>query len=426
VFTEIGKGVTMQHSRLRMLRVTTLVGLLVALAALTTAAQARVEGGAQQTTVTLAGWASSPEETAALNRTIASFERLNREIDVEYTPISGDYDAAMLARFAAKRPPDVFYVDSLDVFDYLPALEPLNSFVQRTRNFSTRPFFPRLLGGFTVDGRIYGFPKDWSPLGMIANTELLAKAGVSRPPQTWAQLTQALNRLRSTNAVPDGAPACLSLDWARILPFVYQNNGTWLNATKTRSRLNTPPSTTAVTTYLSWLQRGLARTPAQLGVDWCGAAMGQGKAGIVFEGNWIYSYLQKDFPNTKFAVYPMVRGKARGNLAFTVSYSIGKESDNKPAAWRLLRFLVGKQGQSVWSKNSGFLPSRSDVAAPSGRANFLREAPAARPWQFIKGFDRVYDFAGKELEKAFEGDQSIDVTLRRIDAETNRAIRRSR
>ena len=88
-----------------------------------------------------AGWASSPEETAALNRTIAQFERLNRDIKVEYTPISGDYDAAMLARFAAKRPPDVFYVDSLDVFDYLPALEPLNGYIQRTRNWSTRAFY---------------------------------------------------------------------------------------------------------------------------------------------------------------------------------------------------------------------------------------------------------------------------------------------
>jgi multiple sugar transport system substrate-binding protein len=414
------------HVRHGTFRAATLGVLLLLLALFAAAGQARVDDANQETTVTLAGWASSPEETAALNRTIASFERLNKDINVDYTPISGDYDAAMLARFAAKRPPDVFYVDSLDVFDYLPALEPLNSYVQRTRNFSTRPFFPRLLSGFTVNGRFYGFPKDWSPLATIANTDMLAKAGVRTAPQTWTQFTQALQRLRTSNAVPDGAPACLSLDWARILAFMYQNNGAWLNATRTRSVLNTPANTTTVATYLGWIQRGLARTPAQLGVDWCGAAIGQGKAAIVFEGNWIYGYLQKDFPNTKFAVYPMLRNKAPGNLAFTVSYSIGKDSDNKQAAWRLLRFLVGKQGQAVWTKNSGFLPSRSDVAPPAGRAVFLREAPAARPWQFIKGFDRVYDFAGKELEKAFEGDQSIDVTLRRIDAETNRAIQRSR
>ena len=104
--------------------------LLVLVAAFVPAAGlAGSAGSSQATTVTLAGWASSPEETAALNRTIAQFERLNRNIDVDYTPISGDYDAAMLARFAAKRPPDVFYVDSLDLFDYQPALEPLNGYI---------------------------------------------------------------------------------------------------------------------------------------------------------------------------------------------------------------------------------------------------------------------------------------------------------
>ena len=101
------------------------------------------------------------------------------------------------------------------------------------------------------------------------------------------------------------------------------------------------------------------------------------KAAIVFEGNWIYGYLQTDFPSVRFSVNLMVRGKARGNLGFNVAYSIGKDSSNKKAAWRLLRFLAGKQGQAVWVKNSGYLPGRSDVTAPAGRANFLREAPYA-------------------------------------------------
>ncbi len=393
------------------------------------AAQARVAGSAQTTTVTLAGWASSPEETAALNRTIAQFERLYRSIDVDYTPISGDYDAAMLARFAANRPPDVFYVDSLDLFDYQPALEPLNAYIRRTRNWSTRPFYTRLLNGFSVNGRIYGFPKDWSPLGVIANTQMLQRAGVRAPaaPMTWGQFAQMLLRLRSTNAVPGGAPACLSLDWARILPLVYQNGGAWVNPARTRSVINSPQNRVTLTTYLGWLRSGLAQTPAQLGVGWCGEAIGKEKAAIVFEGNWIYGYLQKDFPSVRFAVYPMVRtAKGRGNLGFTASYSIGKDSPNKKGAWRLLRFLVGKQGQAVWVKNSGYLPGRSDVTAPPGRANFLREAPYARPWQFVKGFQRVLDFAGKELDAAYNGDQTVAQMLADINRETQDAIDRSR
>lgn len=396
------------------------LGALVAVTLLATSAgQATVE---QESTVTLAGWASSPEETAALNRTIAQFERLNRDINVDYTPISGDYDAAMLARFAARRPPDVFYVDTLDVPDYLPALEPLNSYVAKTRNWSTKPFYPRLLSGFTVKGRIYGFPKDWSPLAMIANSAMFSKAGITRPPQTWPQLTQTLQRLRTASAAPGGAPACLSLDWARLLAFVYQNGGAWLNDAKTRSVINSAATRQAVTTYIGWIKSGLAQTPAQLGVGWCGEAIGKEKSAIAFEGNWIYGYLQKDFPNVRFGVYPMVRNKAQGNLSFTVSYSIGKASQNKQTAWRLLRFLVGKQGQKVWTKNSGFLPSRSDVAPAAGRANFIRQAPYARPWQFAKGFQRVIDAAGKELEKTFNGDQTVAQMLQIIDRETRDAL----
>ena len=412
---------------------TTVGGLMLSVLALLVAAFVPAAGAgsaapAQQKTVTLAGWASSPEETAALNRTIAQFERLNRNIDVEYTPISGDYDAAMLARFAAKRPPDVFYVDSLDLFDYQPALEPLNGYIQRTRNWSTRVFYTRLLNGFSANGRIYGFPKDWSPLGLIANAQMLQRANVTVPraaPATWGQFTQMLQRLRTTNAVPGGAPACLSLDWARILPFVYQNGGAWVNPARTRSVINSPQNRVTLNTYLGWLRSGLAQTPAQLGVGWCGEAIGKEKAAIVFEGNWIYGYLQKDFPSVRFTVNPMVRGKARGNLGFTVSYSIGKDSQNKKAAWQLLRFLVGKQGQSVWVKNSGFLPSRNDVTPPTGRATFLREAPSARPWQFVKGFQRVLDFAGKELDATYNGDQSVAQMLADINRETQDAIDRS-
>lgn len=406
-----------------------ILALLLLAAAVAAAGQAREGKSAAsraKTTVTLAGWASSPEETAALRRTIASFERFNRDVKVSYTPISGDYDAAMLARFAARRPPDVFYVDSLDVPDYLPALEPLNGWMRKTKGFTTKPFFKRLLAGFAVKGKIYGFPKDWSPLGMVGNTAMLQKAGVRQPPKTWAQFRTALQRLRSANAVPGGAPACLSLDWARILAFIYQNNGAWLNAAKTQSVIDSRANVATLTTYLGWLKSGLAKTPQQLGVSWCGEALGKEKAAVIFEGNWVYGFMKKDFPDVRFAVYPMIRNKARGNLSFTAAYSMGKASKKKAAAWRLLRFLVGKNGQGVWSRNSGFLPSRSDVKPPAGRANFVKEAPYARPWQFVKGFGRVNDLAGKELEKTANGDQSVATMLKNIDSATEDAIRRAR
>ena len=135
--------------------------------------------------------------------------------------------------------------------------------------------------------------------------------------------------------------------------------------------------------------------------------------------------MQKDFPSVGFRVYPMIRNKARGNLSFTVSYSIGKASKNKAAAWRLLRFLVGRNGQAVWSKNSGFLPSRSDVKAAAGpgavRAGGARGAAVA----VHQGLRPGVRPRRKELEKTFEGQQSIADMLRAIDRATEDAIRRN-
>ena len=395
-----------------------LAALLVLAAAVAGAGQAR-EGkstaGRAPTTVTLAGWASSPEETAALRRTIASFERFNKDIKVSYTPISGDYDATMLARFAARRPPDVFYVDSLDVPDYLPALEPLNAYMRRTKGFTTKPFFKRLLAGFTVKGQVYGFPKDWSPLGMVTNRAMMQRAGIARTPQTWGQFTTALTRLRSTNAVPGGAPACLALDWARILAFMYQNDGAWINVARTQSVINSRANIATLNTYLGWLRSGLAKTPAQLGVGWCGEALGKEKAALSSRATGSTASCRQDFPNVGFAVQPMIRNKARGNLSFTVAYSMGKASRKKPAAWRLLRFLVGKNGQGVWIAQLR-LPALARRRQGAGRpgAPSCEEAPYARPWQFVKGFARVNDLAGKELEKTAKATKRSQEMLRTI------------
>ena len=104
-----------------------------------------------------------------------------------------------------------------------------------------------------------------------------------------------------------------------MLAFVYQNGGTFLNAAKTKSTVNTPAVAQAVELLRRPDQEGLAGTPAQLGVGWCGEALGKEKAAIVFEGNWVVPFMADTFPNVKFKINKMVRGKQDGNLAFTVS-----------------------------------------------------------------------------------------------------------
>jgi multiple sugar transport system substrate-binding protein len=368
-----------------------------------TSAQAK-SGGAQATTITLSGWSAGKTEDDLLQQIVNDFNTTHPAIHVDYSIINGDFTTAMTARFAAHNPPDVFYVDSARLAGWQKqgVLQPLNAYIKKSK-FDTSKFYPGLLNAFKVGKTYYGFPKDWSPLAVEINKTMFAKAGIRKAPRTWAELSADAKKLASSNAVPGGKPICLNPDWARMLAFIYQNKGSLANV---QSRAVTQ----AVNFYVGLIKQGLAATPTTLGVGWPGEALGKEKAAIIFEGNWLLPYMPANFPQVKFAVGPMVKGKVNANLGFTVAYSIAKDSKNKQAAWTLLSWLTGKVGMTKWMSLGLALPSRSDVKAIGGRAPFLAAGPVARGWAF-PNFDATYTIMNNDLQAVINGSMTTQQML---------------
>jgi multiple sugar transport system substrate-binding protein len=381
-----------------------LLGLLLAVVLLAATAQAGTRGP-KATTITLSGWSSGPDEDALLQQVVDTFNKSHPSIHVNYAVINGDYGTAMTARFAAHNAPDVFYVDSsvAGAWAQQGVLQPLNSYIKASK-YNTKAFFPNLLGAFTVGKSVYGFPKDWSPLAMEINKGMLGQAG-GKAPRTWAQLQSIAQTMASKNIVPGGKPICLAPDWARMLAFIYQAGGSLSNVTS-------PAAAAAVNFYVGLLNKGLAATPDKLGAGWCGEALGKGKAAIVFEGNWVLPFMKSTYPNVQYGVFPMVKGKTGGNLAFTVSYSMAKDSSNKQAAWTLLSWLTGPVGQKLWVSKGLALPSRSDVKAIGGRQAFLSAAPYAHGWGFGNPhFASAYTIMNNDLNAVISGSKSVAAML---------------
>jgi multiple sugar transport system substrate-binding protein len=387
--------------------------LLGALAAAAISALPGVAGAAPNPTgsIVVSSWASSPAETALLGNVIAGFEAAHPSIEVRYEPIDGDYTTGMEAMFRAGDPPDVFYVDSSKAPLWIEQgwLKPLNNYI-RESDFDTKPFFTPLLDAFTGPGnRIYGLPKDWSPLGLYANDDMLAASGVV-PPTTWEALRTAASRI----FVPGGAPICISAIWERMLPFVYQNNGSFpIGDTRTADAIN----------FLLQLQHdGLLATPEQLGEPWCGQALADGRAAMTFEGNWLAPFLDDFFPGLHYSIAPMVRHGQAGNVAFTVSWSISTASEQKRAAWEFVRYATGPVGMAVWTAGGLALPSRDDVAPAAGREAFLADADVARVWQFPAALDSVLPFADSQLAEVFAGTKGVDAMLAEVAAAARAAL----
>ncbi len=371
-------------------------------------------------TVTLTGWSVSTTEETLLKQVVAAFQRKYPKIKVKYDAIP-NYDQAMLAKFSARKPPDVFYLNSEKASTWISQglIAPLDKYISSTK-FSTKPFYPRLLAAFKAKGHIYGFPKDWSPLGMEINLDLLQKAG-AKAPTTWAQLRSVAQKLKPL-MTGTAKPLCLSAEWQRALAFVYQNKGNPF--TKGKPTFTSAAVRSAMNFYVQLQKDGLGDTPAKLGAGWCGEALGKEKAAIAFEGNWAFPYLPDTFPSVRWKFFPLPKGKTKATLAFTVSYSTSPASKNKQAAWVLITYLTGKDGMKLWTSKGLALPARSDVKvnfpAPS-RAPLLAEARYAHVWNWPAGWDKVWTVANNELSAVMEGKESVNDMLSRIQSEAQSA-----
>ena len=366
--------------RHRLLLPALLLGLVLIAGIAASASQGETDkktGSQASGEVTLSGWASSPTETKLLKEVIRGFERTFPSIKVNYAPISGDFTAAMLAKFAARKPPDVLYVDSNVAPDWIKqrVLDPLDTYISQSK-LKTEAFYPSLLNGFKGPDR-----QDLRlPEGLVA-----ARDGDQQPThgRGWGEGARrrgtSFERRRgsSSSKVPGGRPICLSPSWDRMLAFVYQNGGTFLNATKTKSTVNTPAVPQAAEFYVGPDQPGSRRHagPARRRLVRRGARQGEGRDRLRGQlGRAVHGRVVPERPLHRATRWSEASRTGTSRSPSRTRWPATRRT--RPAAWQLIRYLVGQPGMKTWTSKGLALPSRRDVKPVAGRQP---SSPRLRP-----------------------------------------------
>jgi multiple sugar transport system substrate-binding protein len=359
--------------------------------------------------VTLGQWASSPAEVDALTAAITAFSAAYPNIKVTQTTIPGDYRAAMVTKFGASDVPDLFYVNA----EYAPEwmgqgfLQPLDDYIQR-QGFDTSKFFPDYLSIFQQDGTTYGLPKDGNTIAMAVNTDL-----VPNPPTTMDELVQVATSLKGQNGLK--APMCLNPSLDRGLAFLYAQGGSLLSDDGTAAAIDSTESKTAVQWYMDLFKNGLG-TVAPAG-DWCGGMLGKGQVAIAFEGGWLKGAMDA-FPDVKWKFVEMPTGSSgeKVTINYTAAYGIGVDSVNKDQAWVLMQYLTGPEGMAKWTEGGIAVPSRSDVAVPTGFEVIVAGGAYAKPGSgFMPSYPAVLKAFGDEFlkqvtDKTYDAGPVVDAT----------------
>ncbi|MDQ3043571.1 MAG: ABC transporter substrate-binding protein [Chloroflexota bacterium] len=382
------------------------LGVLMPSFALNAAAQDR-------TVVRLAGPPSSPEETRLLEEVLANFEEQFPEIDVNFEPIPSEYGTKLQADLRAGNAADVFYLEVLPAPDLMASgtILALDEYMEAS-GVSTDDYYEGLMDGFQFDGSVYGLPKDFSTLAMVYDPEAFAAAEIEAAPTTWEELRDVAQRLADAGQ----PPIVYGPAFDRYIAFHYAG-GAEIISEDNEITIDSPEAVEALDFFYGMYEDGLVATFSDVGAQWPGDAFAKGQASIVFEGNWMFPFLEANAPDKAFEIAEMPEGPGGpATMAFTVAYAIAKNSEVPDEAWTLVQYLTGPEGMATWTSLGLAMPARPDLAEDwialfPEREPFLAGGEYARPWQLGPGGSRFNEEANSQLQLLFAGEQDVAETL---------------
>lgn len=368
---------------------------------------------AQDVTLTLMGWSSSPAENDALQAMVDAFEEANSGITVDLQLVP-EYDTTLQAAFVSEAPPNVFYVDSSRLPDFVDAgvIAPAEDNIENPEGI-----YPSLLDVFTIDGTLYCPAKDFSTLALQYNRDMFDAANLAYPTAdwTWDDLRAAAEALTTDDVVGLVVPPELP----RLLPFLYQAGATVLSEDQTEVTLTSEEANVAMEFVLGMIEDGIAAVPGDVDAGWGGEALGKGTVAMAMEGNWVIQAMLDSYPDINWGVEELPAGPAgKATMAFTVCYGVAADNDHPAESWALVNFLTGEEGALMVAESGfGVMPARPSAAdawlATRGEeyAAFVTGAEYAHRWQFPIGFGEFIDAFNSAFVEAADGNLTAEEVL---------------
>jgi multiple sugar transport system substrate-binding protein len=362
-------------------------------------------------TVSLTGFSSSPAEEERLRELIASFEEANPEIQVDYQVTTGDYMQRLVTQLSSNTAADVFYLDALFAPQLIAtgAVRALDDYIEGSEAIDPGDYYQPLMEAFTSleDGMIYGMPKDYSILGLFYDPELFEQAGLDpdSPPTTWDEV------LEYGQAITNGDGQwglSLQPELPRYLAFALQQDAPIVD--DERNVMPNMEGNLRALEFFAGMYAGeekIAVQPADTGAQWSGDALGRGGIGMVFEGNWAIPFLNDSYPDREYRIAPLPYEGQQDSLLFTVAYCMNANAENPDAAWKLIEYFTGQEGQQRWGELGLAIPPREDAVQayldqnPDAQA-LVDSTPEATAWQLNTSDPQtVLDNSNNSIQRAF-------------------------
>jgi multiple sugar transport system substrate-binding protein len=379
-------------------------------------------------------------EGEALGPIAREFERANPgvHVRVQQIPWTAAHEK-LLTAYVGGALPDVAQLGNtwIPEFSALDALEPLDSLVAHDSLLVPRAdYYPGVLATNVVDSVLYGVPWYVDTRVLFYRSDLLRQAGLSAPPTTWAELRDALVRIKKVQ--PPGAfPALLPLnEWSQPVIFGMQAGAPLLADHGTRGDFRDPRFRKGFEFYVSLFRDSLAPALANTQISSVYQEFAAGRVAMYVTGPWNVGEFKKRLPAAlqgSWMTAPLPGPDSAGiSLAGGSSIVIMKKSAKKSIAWRFVTFMSAPEQQAKFFERTGDLPARRSawnapaLSSDPYLAAFRTQLGRVVPTPAVPEAELIMQLVALAGERAARGRQTVDEALTSLDAEVDAVLEKRR
>ncbi|MDB4865928.1 MAG: extracellular solute-binding protein family 1 [Cohnella sp.] len=352
----------------------------------------------------------------------------------------GSYWTWITSQAASKDLPDVYKMSFayVDKYAKLGAMKELDQLIA-DKNFDLNQFEPALLQMHQSGGKQVSLPRDANTVVLYYNKDLFDAAKLPYPAKesSWDQILELAKKLTLDNKgnksdSPGFDPQHIKqwgivADAAGMADAVLEpqlwSNGARLVDDNHKLALDTPEAK-EVLNFFRDLSAKYHVNPPTSTIEALGGnpilAFGTGKIAMAFGGSWSAT----DFAKASFkfdAVFPP-KFKEVKTVVQPAGYAMSPFTKKEDAAWTLLSWLVGTEGQNKMAELNDGIPANKTAADSFLSSNqgfdqkiFLAAQSYAIPSAWYEGEDRLFwEFIPQKLALPMQGKGELDPAIKEI------------
>ncbi|MDR7279194.1 sugar ABC transporter substrate-binding protein [Catenuloplanes atrovinosus] len=379
--------------------------------------------------VTLDVWLmkdSAPD--AVLQQVNAEFQAAHPGVTVDVEILEWDgRDVKWKTALASDTPPDVLEMGNTDVLAYAASGGLTDLTGREFENQAT--WLQGLREAGSYEDRLYGVPYYGGDRVVIYRKDLWAKAGLTTPPATLAELRTAGEKLQAAHGGDFSGLYFPGRYQYAALPFLYDTGGaiavrdgdTWT------ATLSTPQAQAGLTNWAE-LIRAVSRAPADADETNLSDVLAEGRTGMIIGQAWMVGSIGKENPELadQLAAFP-VPGTAGPMPVFLggSNLTVAAASPHQDLAYDWIKLMTGTRYQTLLAQG-GLLPNSTSLSGVVTGITKIQMDAAARSW-FTPTSTKWSDVDNAQvlmdmLQSIAAGDATVAEATRRADDQINQLL----